>query len=170
MLLGDHHITINGVKTNLQISAVLFTAQGLASFYGTNMSDEGIRTVDIGFGTLDLFSAEDGEIRQGSTAGYPLGASFAVKEPLAQTLRKTGVEAADAQALQYLLEKKTKVYYSGGGSLILQPALKKSFQKAIIEAEPIFTKAVGCYRLGKRLKLKSGIGLDPGFYAHKAIE
>jgi len=129
-LVGEHHFTLDGVRTAFEVTAIRAKiAQPVATWFEWGLDLQGqwckgaaaakapALVIDEGFNTLDLLVVEGGRISTRYTDGATLGMRRAAEMTASNVQRRYGVELslheADALVQRVVNGRKVQVYVVG---------------------------------------------------------
>ena len=153
LLIGKHDFKADGVEKHIEIENIAITAQGAAALYSdaidingdtqmdTELLKEKLGVIDIGFGTLDLFTLSDLDIDAEGTTGCDLGAHFPVEELQTQIRVKYGVNLSQEQAIDSLSGRRQYVYCDGQ-QIAIKQVLDNVFDIWISEIEKMLQRHI----------------------------
>lgn len=153
LLLGEHRFTLDGKNRSFAIDLVNFTGQGVAALYSSiydingrvmmnsALMREKLGIIDIGFGTLDLFTLNALDIDAAGTSGCNLGVHFPMEELQARVRAKYDIELTQDQALE-CINGQRKAFYYEGEQVPMQELLDSVYDIWITEIEQMLQRHI----------------------------
>lgn len=154
-LIRTHELTVNGKTKKFTIKDVIVTPEGAAAFHSMPYTDELVRIIDIGSGTVNLISIINGKIInvESFTTDYGMLTSKYGEADLPHIARAIIGDTSKKW------KKEDKVFIAGGPTEGIATFIQQHYKKAeIIKPEiwtpsgikitlPIFANVVGMHNL-----------------------
>jgi plasmid segregation protein ParM len=148
---GTHSITVNGIAKTFRIIRCDVAAEGASAYFCRNFSEELIRIIDIGSGTVNFATIRDGRFIDKDSDTLNFGTE---KTDDYEALAKAVVAFVDNR-----WSKKDRVYLVGGSFERFYDLLRNELNVQILkpaslsegDISPLYANVVGFYRLCRRI-------------------
>ncbi|WP_342045888.1 ParM/StbA family protein [Bacillus sp. OTU530] len=149
LLIGEHDLLLNGVQKTLRIQSVEVAAEGAGVFWCQPQGGK-IRIIEIGSGTVNIATIEDGYFIDKESDTLPFGTLSHGGDIAAVT---SGILSAMTRMCAYADD----IRIAGGAAAQIYPSIVQVYPKAQLlrpihtgkMVHPMFANAIGFYELSK---------------------